>query len=169
MPGAVPRSRHDRGGGGGALAALAAGGHETFPTSDTGGRVPRDQLAGRLPPRSTARRRATGYHPSVAEHPGAHGRPNREEVAMHEVLPIAAGAALGAAGLRLVAAWLRLPLLIVASVAVGVVASWVSGELAVSWGFVSVDAALVLGTALLTVGLGHVWERRRAEARVKVE
>jgi len=88
---------------------------------------------------------------------------------MHEIFPIVAGVAVGALGLRLVGSRWRLPVLVVLSLLFGLAASWASGELAVSWGFLSVDTALVLGAALLTVALLGAWQRRGAERRVRVE
>lgn len=88
---------------------------------------------------------------------------------MQEIFPIAAGVAIGALAMRLVSERLRLPVMVALAILFGFVASWASGELAVSWGFLSVDTALVLGAALLTAaGLGMA--RRRTEGRrVRVE
>jgi len=47
-----------------------------------------------------------------------------------------------------------------ASVAIGALASWISGELAVSWLYVLIDTAQVLVSALLTSVLVRAWRRR---------
>jgi hypothetical protein len=88
---------------------------------------------------------------------------------MQEFFPIAAGAAIGALSAQFVAARWRVPVVAALAILVGLVASWASGELAVSWGFASIDTALVLGTALLTMALLGLAQRRTAERRVKAE
>ena len=48
--------------------------------------------------------------------------------------------------------------------ALGVVASWISGELAVSWLYILVDTAQVGVAALLSRVLVRLWLRRRAQS-----
>lgn len=88
---------------------------------------------------------------------------------MQELFPIAAGVAIGALTLRFAPTRWRLPVLAALALLFGVTASWASGELAVSWGFVSIDTALVLGAAVLTLSLLGAAQRRAAERRVRVE
>jgi len=52
----------------------------------------------------------------------------------------------------------------VLSVALGAVASWISGELAVSGVYILIDAAQVLGASLATWALAAAWRRRSARA-----
>jgi hypothetical protein len=52
---------------------------------------------------------------------------------MEEVLPILAGIAIGLAIHRVVTLWLRAAVVGMLGLAFGVVASWISGELAISW------------------------------------
>jgi hypothetical protein len=79
---------------------------------------------------------------------------------MHEILPIAAGVIAGLIALRLQPGGLRIATLIVLAVGFGVMATVVSGEALVSWGFVSVDFVLVLVSALVTAGLATLWQRQ---------
>jgi hypothetical protein len=72
---------------------------------------------------------------------------------MHELLPIASGLLLGAL-LGLLRPSLRLPVGAAAAVCLGLVATVVSGEFRVSWGFLSIDipaAALAAVAGLLVV------------------
>lgn len=84
---------------------------------------------------------------------------------MHEVFPVAAGIAIGALTLRLAPAGLRAVLLISLSIVAGVLASAISGELALSWGFILIDIPQVLVAAVLTHGLIAAWQRRSSPAR----
>jgi len=52
----------------------------------------------------------------------------------------------------------------VLSVALGAVASWISGELAVSAVYILIDAAQVLGASLATWALAAAWRQRSARA-----
>lgn len=81
---------------------------------------------------------------------------------MQEILPIASGIVLGvlAQRMRIASPAVRIAVLVVLSLALGFVASWVNGELALSWGFVSVDTALVLLAAVVTTVALAAWERR---------
>jgi hypothetical protein len=55
---------------------------------------------------------------------------------------------------------LRMPGLAACSVAFGILASWISRELAVSWIYVLIDAAQVLGAGLSTSVLAGRWRYR---------
>ncbi len=81
---------------------------------------------------------------------------------MDEVFPVLAGVALGLAFHHIASGGLRIALLLVLSLAFGVVASWISGELAISWVYILIDAAQVLIAAVLTAALVLAWRRRAA-------
>lgn len=74
---------------------------------------------------------------------------------MYEVFPILAGVAIAIVLARVAPEppRLRFGVLTAFALAVGVLAAWISGELARSWGFVLLDAAQVLLAALLTTVL----------------
>jgi hypothetical protein len=79
---------------------------------------------------------------------------------MEEVFPVGSGVVLGLAIAYLVPGRLRAWVLAGASVLIGVTASWVSGELAVSWVYLLIDIAQVLVAGAmswaLAVGGGRV-------------
>jgi predicted transporter len=83
---------------------------------------------------------------------------------MDEVFPVLAGIALGLGTFTLRRVWLRVAAIGILGVALGAAASWISGELAVSWLYVLVDAAQVIVAALLTGALVRMWLRRRARS-----
>jgi len=83
---------------------------------------------------------------------------------MDEVFPVLAGIALGLATCTLRRVWLRVTVVAILGVALGAVASWISGELAVSRLYVLVDAAQVIVAACLTGALARRWLRRRARS-----
>ena len=85
---------------------------------------------------------------------------------MDEVFPVLAGIALGLATYTLRRVWLRVTVVAILGVALGAVASWISGELAVSRLYVFVDAAQVIVAACLTGALARRWLRRRARSLV---
>ena len=68
---------------------------------------------------------------------------------MDEVFPVLSGIAVGLI-LGSIPSRLRMLTLGVFSVAFGILASWISGELATSWIYVPIDVVQVLGAALLT-------------------
>ena len=80
---------------------------------------------------------------------------------MDEVVPVLAGIALGLATSGVRAIWLRAVLIVVLGVAIGWVASWISGELAISWVYVFIDTVQVIGASVLAGALVTVWLRRR--------
>lgn len=84
---------------------------------------------------------------------------------MNEVFPVLAGAAIGAGVLRIAALRVRVAALIALCVLAGLAASLVSGELALSWGFVPVDVVQALVAALLTLGVVLAVQRRSLRAR----
>jgi hypothetical protein len=79
---------------------------------------------------------------------------------MDEVFPVLAGIVLGLLVRGIASLSLRGAIVGVASVAIGALASWLSGELAVSWLYVLIDIAQVLVAALLTAVLVRAWRRR---------
>lgn len=70
---------------------------------------------------------------------------------MNEVFPVMAGLLVGVFALRFAAGWLRTAAIVVLSVVFGVLASAISGELAISWEFVLVDIPLVMLAAAAVV------------------
>jgi len=81
---------------------------------------------------------------------------------MEEVFPVLAGIALGLVTYRTAPLWLRAVLVAVLGIAFGALASWISGELTVSWVYVLIDTAQVIGVAIMTAILVTVWQRRQA-------
>jgi hypothetical protein len=69
---------------------------------------------------------------------------------MDEVFPVASGVVLGLAVAYLVPGRFRVGVLASFSVLVGAVASWISGELAVSWIYLLIDIAQVSVAGALT-------------------
>jgi hypothetical protein len=57
---------------------------------------------------------------------------------------------------------LRAVLIAVLGVALGALASWISGELAISWTYILIDSAQVIAAAVMTSILVRVWQRRHA-------
>lgn len=83
---------------------------------------------------------------------------------MDEVFPVLSGIAVGLI-LDFIPSGLRVVALGVLAVAFGILASWISGELAISWVYVLIDIAQVLGAALLTSVLVARWRRRSLRLR----
>ena len=79
---------------------------------------------------------------------------------MDEVFPVLSGIAVGLI-VSFIDSSLRVVALGVLAVAFGLLASWISGELAISWVYALIDIAQVLGAALLTSVLVARWQRRR--------
>ena len=80
---------------------------------------------------------------------------------MEEVFPVLCGIAIGLV-LYYLPSSLRVITVVVLGVAFGVLAAWVSGELAISWVYVLIDTAQAVGAAILTAVLVARWRRRRA-------
>ena len=81
---------------------------------------------------------------------------------MQEIFPLACGLAIGLLVQQIASIRLRTAALVVLCLIFGAIASYISGELEVSWGFLSVDMALVWLGALLAVGAATIWRRRLA-------
>jgi hypothetical protein len=79
---------------------------------------------------------------------------------MQEIFPIAAGFIIGLGVQQLHNPKVRTVVLIVLCLIFGFIASFISGELAISWGFLTVDAALVWLGAAIATGLAFGWRRR---------
>ena len=83
---------------------------------------------------------------------------------MDEVFPVLAGIVVGMAIHRVHPMWLRVCLVAVLALLFGALASWVSGELAISRIYVLIDAAQVGVAAVMTAVLVRVWRRRHARS-----
>jgi hypothetical protein len=83
---------------------------------------------------------------------------------MDEVFPVLAGIVVGMATHRVHPMWLRGCLVAVLALAFGAIASWVSGELAISRIYVLIDAAQVGAAGVMTAVLVGVWRRRHARS-----
>jgi len=81
---------------------------------------------------------------------------------MDEVFPVLAGVIIGLVVPVVVPSRLRWLALGVLSVAFGFVASFISGELAISSIYILIDVVQVLGGALATWVLAAAWRRRWA-------
>jgi hypothetical protein len=78
---------------------------------------------------------------------------------MDEVFPVLAGVIVGLVVPAVAPSRLRRLVVVVLSAALGVTASWISGELAVSTVYVLIDVAQVLCASLATRVLVTVWRR----------
>ena len=81
---------------------------------------------------------------------------------MDEVFPVLAGVIVGLVVPALVPSRLRWLVAVGLSVVLGVTASWISGELAVSTVYILIDITQVLGASLATWVLVTAWRRRSA-------
>lgn len=86
---------------------------------------------------------------------------------MEEVFPILAGFALGLVTHLVGPVRLRVILIGSFGFAFGACASWISGELAISWIFLVIDTAQVVGASVMTAFLIRVWLRRQARGMVR--
>ena len=84
---------------------------------------------------------------------------------MNELFPIAAGVAVALLTRGIASARARAAVVAVLAVVLGFVASLISGELELSWGFVPVDIVFVLLAAVATVTVLGAWERRATLGR----
>jgi len=88
---------------------------------------------------------------------------------MQEIVPLVAGVAIAFVAQHFgVGARSKAVVVLVGSVAIGVIASFFSGELFVSWAFLGIDFALTLLVAGVTMAL-LVLRRRRLARRQHVE
>ena len=86
---------------------------------------------------------------------------------MEEVFPVLAGVVLGLVAHLVGSSSLRVILIGVFGVAFGACASWMSGELAVSWVYLLIDTAQVIGASVMTLFLVRVWLRRQARREAR--
>lgn len=82
-----------------------------------------------------------------------------------EFFPVTAGFIIGLVVLRIASPRLRALALIALSVLAGVLASFISGELFISWNFIFFDIPLVFAAAVAVVLGVNWWQRRSAAAR----
>jgi len=87
---------------------------------------------------------------------------------MEEVFPVGSGVVLGLVLAYLVPGRLRGWILAVGSALIGAAASWISGELAVSWLYLLVDIGQVLVAGALTWILAARWRPFARVARREV-
>jgi hypothetical protein len=81
---------------------------------------------------------------------------------VQELFPIAVGAVIGVAVQWVRNTTIRTIVLVLLCLAFGALASYVSGELEVSLGFISVDTLLVFAGAVAAVVAAAVWRRAAA-------
>lgn len=79
---------------------------------------------------------------------------------MQEIFPVAAGFISGLVVQKVRSPKLRTVTLVILCIIFGAIASFISGELSVSWGFLTVDAALVWLGAFVSTSLVLGWRRR---------
>ena len=83
---------------------------------------------------------------------------------MDEVFPILAGVVLGLATYALRPLWVRAVAVGIVGVGLGAAASWISGELALSYRYVLVDAAQVIIASIVSGVLVSVWLHWRSRS-----
>ena len=79
---------------------------------------------------------------------------------MQELFPFTVGMMIGALVQKIRRPGLRILTLVMLCIVSGLTASFISGELSVSWGFLTFDAALVWVGAVVSVGLSTGWRQR---------
>ena len=87
-----------------------------------------------------------------------------EEGDVNEVFPVVAGVLVGLIALRIANVRLRTFAYVALSVVFGVIATTISGEFAVSWGFLLIDIPLVMLAGVATVAIA-TYAPRLAEQR----
>jgi hypothetical protein len=87
---------------------------------------------------------------------------------MEEVFPVGCGVVLGLVVTYLAPSGLRAWVLAIGSVLIGWTASWITGELAVSWLYLLVDVGQVLVAGALTWILALRWRRLVGASRREV-
>jgi hypothetical protein len=83
---------------------------------------------------------------------------------MEEVFPVLAGVAVGLATFRVRPLLLNIVLLVILGLVFGALASWISGELTVSWIYLLIDTTQVIVASVMTASLVKAWRRRRTRA-----
>jgi hypothetical protein len=79
---------------------------------------------------------------------------------VYEVFPLLAGVTIALVMQQIASPQLRVIVLVAFSTISGATASFISGELALSWAYLPFDIAQVLLTAYATVGFTAVWRQR---------
>jgi hypothetical protein len=87
--------------------------------------------------------------------------------AMDEVFPVLAGVAVGLLSALVKSMSSKVILIGLMGLVFGVSASWISGELSISWTYLVVDALQVIGAAAMTALLVRIWHRRGARLLVR--
>ena len=82
------------------------------------------------------------------------------EAEMQEIIPVVLGVLLAFATRSIVPSRTRLMVLVAASLVLGFLVSALVGELALSWGFIWVDALFVLAAAAVTIAVMTAVSRR---------
>lgn len=85
---------------------------------------------------------------------------------MQEVLPITAGVIIGLLIRKIPSIRLRMAALALLCTLFGALASYISGELSISWGFLTLDAALVWLGAVMAVAVVSI---RRRGTRISAD
>jgi hypothetical protein len=78
---------------------------------------------------------------------------------MQELFPLTVGMIIGALIQKIRRPNLRILALVILCIAFGLVASFINGELSLSWSFLTFDAALVWVGAAVSIGLSAGWRR----------
>jgi hypothetical protein len=84
---------------------------------------------------------------------------------MHELLPVAIGVIIGLVVQQIHSTARRTIALVVLCLLGGALASYINGEIGISLAFVSFDALLVWGGALVVMLISALWQRRRSTVR----
>ena len=86
---------------------------------------------------------------------------------MDEVFPVLAGVAVGFLSALVKSMSSKVILIGLMGLVFGVSASWISGELSISWTYLVVDVVQVIGAAAMTALLVRIWLRRGARLLVR--
>lgn len=81
---------------------------------------------------------------------------------MHELLPVVIGSIIGLVVQQIYSATRRTVALLVLCLLGGALASYINGEIGISLAFISFDALLVWGGALVAMLISTLWQRRSA-------
>ena len=84
---------------------------------------------------------------------------------MEEVFPVVAGIVLGLLVGRVTSRGVRACVIGGLGLVLGVIAAWISGELATSWVYVLIDTAQVIAASVMTLVLVATWRRRARLSR----
>jgi hypothetical protein len=93
--------------------------------------------------------------------------PRSRRHAMDEVFPVLAGVAVGLLSALVKSMSSKAILISLMGLVLGVSASWISGELSISWTYLVVDTVQVIGAAVMTALLVRIWLRGGARLFVR--